>query len=402
MIYVGIDLAEVAPHQVCIMDDHKLADEFRVPNSGAGLASLLRKLAKITPDKSKVLIAAERPDGPFVSGLLDARYTVYPINPKSLERYRERFSVGGTKTDLVDARCLAGLLRTDRDAHRALTPDSPLTQELRTTTRDLAGLEKTQTMLVLQLRAALVASFPAALDCFDRLTAPTTLGFLKAFPTLKDARTASDEAIAATLKAHGYPRPADKLPEIRAALAKEQFPISPAVVHAKSLLIITLVETLLTLHQQIAAYDARLKELFKYHPDRDVFRSLPGAGPRLAVRMVAELGDDRQRFDSAGDIAAYAGAAPVTRQSGRSTVVHFRRACCKPFREVLHQFAFCSMRWCPWARAYYDAKRAEGKKHNESLRCLACIWLRIIFAMWRNHQPYHAATFLKASGRLAA
>lgn len=102
VIHVGINVAEVAPHQVCIMDDRRVVDEFRVPNNGAGLASLLRKLAKIEPDKSKVLIAVERPDGPFVGGLLDAGYTVYPVNPKSLERYRERFSLGGIKTDLVD------------------------------------------------------------------------------------------------------------------------------------------------------------------------------------------------------------------------------------------------------------------------------------------------------------
>ncbi|HVA88217.1 MAG TPA: hypothetical protein VNL71_00100 [Chloroflexota bacterium] len=65
----------------------------------------------------------------------------------------------------------------------------------------------------------------------------------------------------------------------------------------------------------------------------------------------------------------------------------------------MHQFAFCSLRWNPWAYAYYTAKRNEGKRHNETLRALACIWLRIIFAMWRSHQTYDASRFLAASGR---
>lgn len=138
MIHVGVDLAETQPHQVCIMDDDRIVAEFRVPKEASGLSCLLKDIARRESDKTKVVIAVERPDGPFVGGLLAAGYTVYPINPKAIERYRERFALGGTKTDLVDARCLAGLLRTDRDAYRPMKPDSPLTRELRMVTRDLS------------------------------------------------------------------------------------------------------------------------------------------------------------------------------------------------------------------------------------------------------------------------
>lgn len=381
------------------MDDDYIVAEFRVPNGASGLGALLKEIDRLQPDKAQVMVAVERPDGPFVSGLLDAGYTVYPINPKAIERYRERFALGGTKTDLVDARCLAGLLRTDRDAYRPIKPDSPLTRELRMLTRDLSELEKTQTMMAHQLRAALYASFPAAVKCFSDLTAPSTLGFLRAFPTLEAARAASDEEIGQVLKGHGYSSPRRKVQRIREILAEEQFKVDPAVVQAKRLLITTLAETLLTLHQQIRAYEKRLKELFEDHPDREIFLSLRGAGLRIAARMAAEFGEDRQRFGCAGDIAAFAGVAPVTRQSGKSKVVHFRRACCKPFREVMHQFAFCSLKWNEWAWAYYVAKRKQGKKHAETLRCLAMIWLRIIYAMWQDRTIYDEPTFLKASGR---
>ena len=168
------------------------------------------------------------------------------------------------------------------------------------------------------------------------------------------------------------------------------------------MLILSLTETLITLHQQIKAYDKRVSELFEDHPDREVFRSLPGAGPRLSARMAAELGDRRERFPSPRDVAAFAGMAPVTRQSGKSRIVVFRRACNKPFRELMHQFGFCSLTRYPWARAYYDAKRAQGKGHAEALRCLGCIWLRIIHAMWTHGTLYDEARFVTARSVPAA
>lgn len=110
--------------------------------------------------------------------------------------------------------------------------------------------------------------------------------------------------------------------------------------------------------------------------------------------MVSEFGDDRQRFMRAADVAAFAGTVPITHQSGKFRVAHFRRACCKPFREALYQFAFCSLNWNTWAREYYDAKRAQGKRHAEALRALGSVWIRILFAMWRNGAIYDERQFL--------
>ena len=172
VLYVGIDLAETEPHRAAILDDDKILSERRVEPNARGLASLLAEIAKYESENSRVLVAVERPDGLFVGELLQRGYTVYPINPKAMERYRDRFKLAGTKTDSLDARCLASLLRTDRDAYRPLRPDSDRTRELRMLTRDLADLTKTRTMLVLQLRAALLSAFPAAVEVFSDLSAP--------------------------------------------------------------------------------------------------------------------------------------------------------------------------------------------------------------------------------------
>ena len=229
MLFVGIDLAETQPHHVCLMREDTVVDERRVPNTAAGLRRLLQALTMEEAAVDAVLIAVERPDTPFVDGLVGAGYTVYAINPKGIERYRDRVALGGTKTDRLDARCLAGVLRTDRAAYRPLVPESARTRELRLVTRDLAELEKTQTMLAHQWRAALLASFPAAVAAFRDLTAPSTLGFLRAFPTRDAAPIASDDERAAVLKRHGYSSPGRQRPALRQALAAEPRPVDAAV-----------------------------------------------------------------------------------------------------------------------------------------------------------------------------
>ncbi|MBC7338767.1 MAG: IS110 family transposase [Firmicutes bacterium] len=395
MLYVGIDWAEKA-HRVCIRDDERIHAEIEVPNSAVGAADLLAKIAAIEPDKRNVLFAIEANHGPFIDAILDAGYTIYPLNPKAVERYRDRFRLARAKTDWIDARVLADILRTDRQAHQPLKPDSEETTMLRLLTRDCAELEKTQTMLRNQLRSALLCYFPLATELFSDLASPTALAFLKAYPTHQEARRATPEALEALLRAQRYPRAAKKARELYQALQQAPFAVRPAMSAAKQMLVATLVAQLEVLNAQISSYRKEIDALMQEHPDSAIFTSLPGAGTRLAARMLGELGDDRNRYPGVRVAQARAGTAPVTRQSGKSRVVVFRRACVKPFRETMQLFAFCSTRWCSWARDYYLQKRAAGKKHSEAIRALANVWLKIIFAMWKNRTPYDEARLMAA------
>ena len=297
------------------MREDTVVAERRVPNTAAGRRRRLQTITTEEAAVAAVLIAVERPDTPVVDGLVGAGYTVNTITPQVMERYRDRVALGGTKSDRLDARCLTGGVCTDRAAYRPLVPESARTRALRLVTRDLAEREKTQTMRAHQLRAALLAACPAAVAAFRDRTAPSTLGFLRTYPT-RDAAQAADANLTAVLKRHGYSRPGRKRPALRQALAPEPLPVDAAVAQAKPWLLTTLAETLLTLPQQIRASDQRLKELFSDHPDRAIFLSRRGAGLRLAARMAAEFGEDRTRFGSARAVAAYAGMAPVPRPSG--------------------------------------------------------------------------------------
>jgi transposase len=174
---------------------------------------------------------------------------------------------------------------------------------------------------------------------------------------------------------------------------------------AKAYLIQALLSQLLPLLEHIAGDDAEIARLFALHADHAVFVSLPGAGKRLAPRLLVGWGDDRERSASAASVQGLAGAAPVTWQSGQYRTAHRRTACDQSLRQTLHQFAWHSTEKDAWAHAYYTRKRSEGKSHSVAVRALANQWVRVIHAMWRASTPYdplifHAAR--AAHGRMGA
>ena len=150
-----------------------------------------------------------------------------------------------------------------------------------------------------------------------------------------------------------------------------EFAGTTPTVKAKSLLALSLVQMLFTLEKQLGIYRQRIEELFASHPDHDLFGSLPGAGAKIAPRLLAEIGDDRDRFG--GDVQALqclGGTAPVTKRSGKSRHVHQRWACNKHLRHALHLFAEQSLSRCVWAERYYQHHRQKDCGHANALRRL--------------------------------
>jgi hypothetical protein len=150
-----------------------------------------------------------------------------------------------------------------------------------------------------------------------------------------------------------------------------------------------LVKRLFVLEAQLSDYRKRIEELFHSHPDHDLFGSLPGAGPKLAPRLLSEIGDDRDRFK--GDVQnlqCLAGTGPVTKRSGKHWECHQRWTCSKPLRHVLHLFSEHTITRCAWAEIYYRTHRAKDHSHAGALRRLAHRWLKIIYKMWLERTPY--------------
>jgi transposase len=357
------------------------------------LTTFLRGIGDVATPPAHLACLVETSHGLLITVLLEAGLAVYPVNPKTVDRHRKP---SGAKTDALDAYLLARTGRSDLVDLRRLTPDSPLIAELKVLTRDQDSLIQSQTRLVNQLTACLKTYYPVALELFGKLHQPSTLAFLQAFPTPQQAQAAPVEQIGAVLKAAGHPQAAAKAAQIWQRLHQPQLQADPVLTRAKARLMLTLVAQLQVLVPQIAAYGQEITRLFLTHSDSRAFASLPRAGERLAPRLLAEWGDDRGRYTDAASVQALAGTAPVAFQSGKFVSVHRRYACSKPLRNALHQFAWQSTQKEPWARAYYQRKRWEGKSHSMAVRALANQWVRIIYALWRAQETYDASIFLAA------
>lgn len=140
---------------------------------------------------------------------------------------------------------------------------------------------------------------------------------------------------------------------------------------------------------QIQHLTAAIEHAIAAHADGSAFMSFPRAGRLNAAQIFVEIGDDRQRFTSAEHLAAEAGVAPVTFESGRHRGVAFRWACNKRLRRALTTFADNSRHESPWAAAVYTRARARGCDHPHAVRILARAWIRVLWRCWQDRTPYN-------------
>lgn len=393
MYFVGIDWAD-EKHDIVVMDSSgKVITNFQIPHNAEGMEQLKRQLLKVSAKREDFTCITETKNGLMVQYLLENDFPVYPVNPKQVNNRRKP---SGAKTDFLDALTLANIGRTDLDTLRRLQPLSELIEELRILTRDQNTLLQDSTRLKNRLIACLKEYYPIALKLFSKPYLPIALAFLKKYPTFSKAQKASLESLEYLLKKHHHPQFREKAREIRETLQQPQLLPRNTVEQAKSQLMLAIVAQLEATEKQIEHYDEVIWDLFQQHSDSTIFQSLPAAGKRLAPRLLAEWGDDREQYLNCAAVQSLAGTCPVIEASGKYWHVKQRRSCVKDFRQALHQFAFVTIRKVAWARDYYNKKRAQGKKHQEAVRALANVWVRIIFAIWKSRTPYEENIFLEA------
>ena len=396
MFYAGIDWADQKHDGLALDEAGQKLGSIRVAHTPEGLDKLDAWLSSMLggQDKEQMACIIETTHGLLISFLLERGWPVYPVNPRTVDRKR---SASGSKTDAIDAYLLAKTGRADFADLRRLTPDSEKIAELKGLTRDQDSLIQRQTRLVNQLTACLKAYYPVALDLFAKLQQRSALMFLQTYPTLEAAQTASVEQIGQVLKSAGHTTASKVAPKLFAQLHQPSLRADAVTTRTKSRLAVALIVQLLPLIEQIAAYDKEIEQLFLSHEANEVFSSLPRAGQRLAPRLLAEIGDDPTRYETAASLQALGGTSPVLFESGNYSKAHRRGGCIKPLRNALHQFAWQSTLQEEWALAYYERKRARcGKSHSVAVRALSNIWARIIFAMLQSHKPYDRTTFEKA------
>lgn len=399
MFYFGIDWSE-DHHNLAIKNEAgSLITLIEFKHTVQGFEQIEGERRKLGVPASECLVAIETSHSLLVDFLLDRGYIVYIVPPQSTDGYRNRQRSSGAHTDDSDATLLSSIMRTDRDSHRRLRPDTPLTQQMLAQVRLIELLRCSTQRQANQLRAVLFRVYPQALGLFGDLTAQISLQFLITYPTAQAAQTLSLGAFEAFCRAHHYSR-TDLISQRYAHLIEPAPQAAPAAVQAYRDQVCILAELLLPQVRRRNEALVQLGRLFTQHPDASIFDSLPGAGDLLAPSLLVKFGDHRDRFPTSASVQALAGTCPVTKRSGkRKKIIHFRRGCDKEFRRITQQFARSSARRSGWARAYLKEIHARCASNSHAYRCLANRWLAVIWRMWQDGKPYDEEYHLQQRAR---
>lgn len=385
--FVGIDWGG-STHAVCVLDDSAASlAAFEVSHNAAGLTELIERLRKLARN-APLRVAIERPSGLLIDTLLAAHFEVVPIHPNIAKACRMRYRAAGAKCDRGDAYLLADLLRTDGHRLRSLTPECDAIRALQALVRTRADLLANRIALANQLRALLESFWPGAAAIFADIDSPIALAFLRRYPTPHSAAHLGEKRLAHFLSAHHYSgrrSAAELLQRLRAAPIGA---VGELEADAKAESVRSLAGPLACLGAQLTALSARIEQQLAQLPDGQLLMSFPRAGRINAAQILAELGSVRERYPSDSQLAAEAGVAPVTRQSGKSRAVSFRWACNHRLRLAITTWADHSRHQSPWAAQLYQRARARGARHPHATRILARAWLRVLWRAWQDRTLY--------------
>jgi transposase len=344
-----------------------------------------------------VLIAIETSRGLLVHELLQKGYTVYAINPKAVNRYKDRHVLSKAKSDALDALSLGHLLRTDRHLFQPL---KPLPEDYRLLDRLCSDLRKVvdeKSRVTNQVISCLKEFYPKALETFS-LNSQIFIDFLKTFPDHGTLSACTKKAFLTFLKKHRYPYPT-KAEELWKTIQSPTLQPDRVIARSGKLRLGMLLDQLENLKEHITHYEQEIRAILENLPESNPIKSLPGVGERLAPELVATLGpnskDGHHRFHAAEEIAKLSGCVPVVRQSGKWEKVSLRYACVKSLRRTFHDWAFASINYSSWARAFYDYHKDKNQSHCTILRNLGKKWIKILFAVWSKGTSYDEALHIQ-------
>jgi transposase len=400
--FCGIDWAE-DHHDIALVDrDGGLLARARISDDPAGLARLLELLAAHGDSvEDPVPVAIETPRGLLVACLRATGRKVYPVNPMAVARYRDRHSAAGRKSDKGDALVLANILRTDLHAHRPLPAGSELAQAIAVLARAQQDAVWERTCAHNKLRSHLREYYPGFLAAFadvkGGIIRPEARAVLTAAPTPAGAAKLTLTQLRSLLRKAGRSRGIDaEAQRLRDAFRAEQMRQPPLVEEAMSRQSLALLRQLDAACASAADLEQAATESFNQHPDAGIITSFPGIGALTGARVLAEIGDDRSRFNDARGLKAYAGAAPITRASGKTRSVTRRHIKNNRLAQAGYIWAFSALTASPGARAHYDRRRHAGDRHAAAQRNLFNRLLGCLHHCLTTSQHYNEATAFPA------
>jgi transposase len=389
--FAGVDWGS-EKHQVCMRDvAGTVVGERAFAHNGAGLVAMCDWLVSVAGRPSTVAVAIEVPHGPVVDVLLDRGFAVHAINPKQLDRLRDRFSVAGAKDDRRDARVAADGLRTDPHLFRQVTAGDPSVVELREWSRLAEELQQERLRLANRIRQQLWRYYPQLLELGEDVTAEWILALWSVAPTPAKAAQLREATVARLLARHRIRRL--DAASVLGVLRQPAITVAAGVTEAAVLHLRSLVARLRLANTEFHQAEQKLDELCArlsqdatvaaHGPcDAAILRSLPGVGLVVLATLLTEAGDPLARRDYAA-LRTLSGVAPVTKRSGKTCLVVMRYAAQDRLRQAMFHWARVAAVHDPKSRSRYAALRARGHSYGRALRGVAdrllgvtCVLLR--------------------------
>jgi transposase len=398
-LYVGIDWASEA-HEVCVVrPSGEIAARRSVKHSAEAMQALISWLLELGEGEAdQIAVGIETPRGSLVETLMDRKFAVYSINPKQLDRFRDRHTVAGAKDDSLDAYVLGDALRTDRPRYRRVRLDDPLIVELREHSRMDGELKQERNRLANRLREQLYRYFPQLLSLCPAADEPWFWDLVELVPTPARARKVTTAQIGRVLRQNRVRR--FEARDILKALRTLPVTVAPGTVEAATAHIRLLLPRLRLVQEQVRSINTRLEEILgllsaaepdegqkNEHRDAEIILSVPGIGITIAATMLSEASQalaDRN-YDQ---LRALGGVAPVTRRSGKAKLVIRRHACNPRLAQALYHMARVHAQRDPLAKAHYAALRQRGHSHGRALRTIGDRLLQVLIAMLESRTLY--------------
>jgi transposase len=393
--FVGIDWAW-NEHTICVLGSGgEVVDRRTIQHSAAGLAQLADFLEKLSSgNPSSVAGGIEMPRGAIVEHLVERGFAVYSLNPKQMDRFRDRHTVAGAKDDSRDAYVIGDALRTDLHLFHRVRLDHPEVLRIRELSRNEEDVVQDQVRTGNRLQDLLNRYYPQMLQLCPAVDQAWFWDLLEMAPLPALAVKLSKKTVEKLLRAYRIRRfDAD---EICQTLSVSKLQLAPGAAEAASEHVLLILPVLRLLDRQREEIARRMQELLEKmsedeqsveHRDVKILLSLPGVGRVISATMLAEASQPLAERDYHA-IRSYAGAAPITRQSGKRKMVVMRRGCNPRLRNALYHWSRVSTQHDPHSKEHYAALRAKGHSHGRALRGVADRLLAVLIAMLRNGTPY--------------
>jgi transposase len=394
--WIGWDWAD-QHHDLFLETAEGRTERIKLPHQPGLLHSWLKQLGQRFEGR-KVVLGIEACRSALLPIFLQYSYLeLYPINPKSMARFREVVRPSGSKSDDLDCKLTCQLVKAHASLLSELVAEDPLTRELELLVGYRRDLVDQRSGLANQMKTTLKLYFPLALDMLqDNTTTLLAADFVLKFPTLRSLQDAGEHEIRKFFKGHGCRLTKgleERLDSVTQAVAVTE---DAAWNNPHSFMVCAVAEQLKAVIARVEQIQERICIIAEQHPNYALAQSLPGAAAVLEPRLMVVLGTCVEACPSAEKLAVRDGVAPRRIQSGNSCLTLRRLAKPQFEHQTWIEYAKSSLLTCAWARAFVEAKTKAGKSYFTAIRALALKWIRIIHACWVKGTVYDEAVYLAA------